>query len=219
MVIFKVDRNVQRLNYKLILNCTIMYQINRNKDKRAILLGMAIGDGYITNSKNYKALVIRHSKKQESYLLFKKQLLENIFKDRVISARSVQNGIQIAIGNNKIFSIYRKWLYPNGIKYIPNVLKYLDLQSVAIWYMDDGSLTAKKRNGKIHGYELTLNTYVSKEENQLIINWFKEKYSICFTQTKGKGKYRLRMGTKEARKFIFLVQPYIYKTMSYKINL
>ena len=196
-----------------------MYQTNKNKDKRAILLGMALGDGYITNSRYYKALVIRHSEKQKEYLLFKKQLLEKMFFGRTISTRSVQSGIQIAIGNNKLFSIYRKWLYPNGVKYIPNILKYLDLQSIAIWYMDDGSLTAKKRNGKIHGYELTLNTYVSKEENQLIINWFKENYSILFTQTKGKNKYRLRMGTKEAKKFTTLIQPYIHETMLYKINL
>jgi len=190
-----------------------------NKEKRAILLGMAIGDGYITNYKNYKALVIRHSKKQEEYLMYKKALLENIFIGRTVSIRYVQDGIQIAIGNNKLFSIYRKWLYTGNSKTISNVLKYLNLQSVAIWYMDDGSLTAKKKDGKIHGYELTLNTYVSKEENQLIIDWFKSTYDIHFTQTKGKGKYRLRMGTKEARRFIQLIKPYVHHSMFYKINL
>lgn len=196
-----------------------MYQTNNKKNKRAVLLGMAIGDGYITNSKNYKALVIRHCEKQEEYLLFKKRLLEDIFQGRTISTRKVQNGIQIAIGDNKLFRIYRKWLYPNNVKYIPNVLKFLDVSSIALWYMDDGSLTAKKREGKIHGYELTLNTYVSQEENQIIINWFIEKFSIRFTQTKGKGRYRLRMGTKEAKKFISLIKPYIHPSMFYKINL
>lgn len=191
-----------------------MYQ---NKEKRAILLGMAIGDGYISDYNNKFRLTIRHSKKQLEYLKYKKSLLEAIFK-RNISEIKVQNGFQISI-QNKLFRIYRKWLYVKREKRISRILRYLNVQSIALWYMDDGSLTAKKTNGKIHGYELTLNTYTDREENQKIIDWFFDKYSIKFTQTKGKGKYRLRMGTKEARKFIELIKDYIHPSMFYKINI
>ena len=192
-----------------------MYQ---NKEKRAILLGMAIGNGYISDYKNKFRLIIRHGKSQKEYLEYKKILLEDIF-GRNISEIEVQNGIQISIQNNKLFRIYRKWLYVRREKKVSRVLKYLNIQSIALWYMDDGSLTAKKIRNKIHGYELTLNTYVDREENQKIIDWFLNKYSIRFTQTKGKGKYRLRMGTKEARKFIELIKDYIHPSMLYKIRI
>ena len=192
-----------------------MNQIN-NKEKRAILLGMAIGDGNIYSNKKGAGLIIRHCNAQIEYLLYKKEILESIY-NTPINIIKVQNGNQIAKCDTKRFRIYRKWLYPNNVKTISNVLHFLDIHSVALWYMDDGSLTAKKKDGKIHGYELTLNTYVSKEENQLLINWFKKTYNIQFTQTKGKGKYRLRMGTKEAKKFCSLIKPYIIPSMFYKL--
>lgn len=190
-----------------------MYQTN--KEKRAIILGIAVGDGCINNR---NTLVVRHSLKQKEYFEYKKSIIEQIYHCK-LKTTFVQNGIQFQKTDSKHLRIYRKWLYKNNIKTISSVLKFLTLQSVAFWYMDDGSLTAKKREGKIHGYELTLNTYESKEENQKIIDWFKNSFNIQFTQCKGKGKYRLRMGTKEAKKFCSLILPYIHPSMMYKIIL
>ena len=42
--------------------------------------------------------------------------------------------------------------------------------------MDDGSLCKKVRNGKIHAWELYLNTYLSKEENQVIIDYLVDEF-------------------------------------------
>ena len=190
-----------------------MYQTN--KEKRAILLGMALGDGCINNCNH---LVIRHSIKQKEYLEYKKSIVEQIYHCK-LKTTFIQSGYQFQKSDKKHFRIYRKWLYRDNKKVISNILRYLNLQSIAFWYMDDGSLTAKKRNGKIHGYELTLNTYESKEENQKIIDWFKDTLNIRFTQCKGKGKYRLRMGTKEAKKFCSLILPYMHDSMMYKVIL
>lgn len=194
-----------------------MYKKETIRERRAILLGMIIGDGCISSYKNkgYK-LVIRHGKQQEDYLLFKKELIESIFYNRALTITHVQNGLQIQ-KSSKIFRIYKKWFYTNNIKDFTKILKYLNLQSVALWYMDDGSLSAKKHRGKIHAYELTLNTYITKEQNQAIIDWFKLKYDINFSQTKGKGKYRLRMGTQEARRFCALIEKYVIPSMKYKL--
>jgi len=186
--------------------------------KRNIILGLVIGDGYISNTKNCNSLVIRHSLKQECYIDYKIKLLESIYPNRKINKIYIQNGIQIAIGDSKLLRIYRKWLYPNNKKDITKVLHFLTPQSIALWYMDDGSLSKKKKNGVIHSYELTLNTYINKEENQKIINFFKKQYNIQFTQTKGKGKYRLRMGKIEATKFFKIIEPYIIDCMKYKIT-
>jgi hypothetical protein len=102
--------------------------------------------------------------------------------------------------------------------YLEMKRQILERKQLAIWYQDDGSLTAKKRGGKIHAYDLTLNTYLSKSQNEIIISYFKEAWSINWGLSKSKGKYRLRMGTKEARKFIKLIEPYIVPDMRYKIE-
>lgn len=71
----------------------------------------------------------------------------------------------------------------------------------AVLYMDDGSLTAKKRNGKIHAYDLTISIYGEKEECQYLIDKL-STLGMKFTLKLNKGKYSIRCETKSARKFI-----------------
>ena len=101
------------------------------------------------------------------------------------------------------------------------MLNKLNKLAIAIWYMDDGCLSAKRRKGKINAWQLLINTYISKEDNQVIIDYFKETWDIQFNLNKHRDLYRLRCGTKEARKFIKIVKPYIYdkiKCMEYKVK-
>ena len=126
-------------------------------------------------------------------------------------------GIRFSKGS-KYFRVLRKWLYSNGVKQISRyLLDKLDLEGIAIWYMDDGGLSAKRRNGKVHAYELFLNTHISKENNQIIIDYFKETWNINFQQVKNKGSYRLRMSTYEIKKYLPLISKFIIPSMQYKI--
>ena len=86
--------------------------------------------------------------------------------------------------------------------------------------MDDGGLSQKKRDGKVHANELMLNTGLDKQKNQIIIDYFKDVWGINFNQYKNKSVYRLACGTKEARKFIQIVKPYVEQVdcMKYKLN-
>jgi hypothetical protein len=85
--------------------------------------------------------------------------------------------------------------------------------------MDDGSKSFKRRNGRIHAVEVTLNTYLSKEENEVIIGYFKDMWGVNWGLNKSKGRFRLRMGTQEAQKFFDLIRPYIIESMMYKVDL
>lgn len=189
--------------------------------KRSLLLGMIIGDGHLRKDSN--CLTITHSQNQLEYLKYKKNMLENILNCKEIKIyKNTLNKYNTQCYSiykyHKIFRILRKRLYVNNKKYLSfKILNHLDLEAIALWYMDDGSLSAKKRNGKIHAYELTLNTYLSKEENQIIINYFKEIWNINFGLNKSKNFYRLRMGTKEARKFSKMIENYIIPCMKYKL--
>lgn len=201
-----------------------------NKRDKGILIGMVLGDGYLrcrkdNRCKNYvqSSIIMKHCIKQKEYLEFKADLLHSIFggkKPNVIECdNSGYPGCRTS-KTNKYFKVLYELLYSNGKKTITReVLNYLNPLGLAIWYMDDGCLSAKKRNGKIHSYDLILNTYISYEDNQIIVDYLKEVWDVQFTIVKDKGKTRIRCGTREARKFIEIVKPYIVPCMQYKINI
>ena len=194
--------------------------VNEKKDK-SLLLAMCIGDGYLnTTSKYSTSLKIVHCIKQKEYLEYKAQLVSKLLNVNV-NVRLINNnsyeGIEFRKGH-KYFRILKKWLYSNESKKITRkILNKLTLEGIAIWYMDDGSLYPKKRNGKIYAWELILSTYLTKEDNQIIIDYFKDVWDVQFHQVKSKGKYRLRMNTTNIRKFIPMIKPYMIPSMSYKI--
>ena len=75
-------------------------------------------------------------------------------------------------------------IYKNGKKTITRKLvNRLDKRAIAIWYMDDGSLSNRKdKNGTVTASVLTLYTCTTKENNQIIIDYFDEVWGIKFGQ-------------------------------------
>ena len=127
--------------------------------------------------------------------------------------------LYLMMKSNKYFRVLYKYLYKNGKKTIPlKALNRLTPLSLAIWWMDDGCLYAKKRHNKIHAWELYLNTYLSDEENQVIINYFQQKWGIVWKLNHDKGRSRLRCSTKEGRKFLNIIRPIVnqIQCMQYK---
>lgn len=186
------------------------------RKSRTIALGMAIGDGTI-NKNGY--LAIRHSEEQKEYLEWKRLLLKkNGFNCSEIYYHNNNNygAYEFRTMNNKAFLSLRKALYKNSKKILTlKTLNRLTPLEIAIWYMDDGSISTDSRRSV-----LTISTCITKEENQIIIDYFKEKWGIAFGQRKMKNSYALICGTKEARKFVELVKPYVNEVecMKYKLN-
>lgn len=179
------------------------------KNTRNLILFMAFGDGYIQNG----LLRIRHSVKQKEYLEWKMNLLR----------KSGVHTSDIYYVDNNGYGAYE--FYTSSYDFIKNIRKYLytPKKNIAqnkqlnkltplglyIWYLDDGGLSqSKDKNGNIRGNTLMINTMLTKDENQIIIDYFKGKWNIQFRQCKNHGKYRLECGTKEARKFIEIIKPY-----------
>lgn len=201
------------------------------REDKAFLIGCILGDGCLRKPiarKNKKvgnvSLLLTHSIKQKEYMLWKVDRIRNILNSNYTAkVRFINNSGYPGIcweKSHKYFRILRKWLYPNNKKQISSmVLNKLTAEAIAVWYMDDGSLTKKKRNGHIHAREATLNTYLSYQDNQVIINYFYQKWDIKMLHNKSKGKYRLRFGGKELWKFVKLIKDHVHPSMSYKIDL
>lgn len=197
-------------------------------DKKSILIGLCLGDGYIYQGKTIKksglrhcGISVKHGKNQKDYCVFKASLLEKCVNTPVIVSEFNNSGF---IGykfskGHKYFRILRKWIYKDNVKtFSTKLLNKLTPASIALWYMDDGGLSTKKRNGTIYTYEIFLNTGKGKEDNQVIIDYFKSKWNIQFHQVKNNNVYRLRVGIREGGKFLKLILPYIPEGMKYKVT-
>lgn len=213
------------------------------KDDKAFLIGCVIGDGCINRrmirDKDYYRIMIKHSEKQYDYVKWKAEEIERIlatkskaFKPRTKLLTKCPNSGRSKITawryerGHKYFSNLYHFLYPSNTKTLSRkVLNRLTAQAIAIWYMDDGSLYNPKRNGKYRVPRITLNTYISEEDNKIIQTYFKEVWDIEFRINKDKSDGIHKGHTRlvickliDASRFIELVKPYIHPSMMYKVN-
>lgn len=205
------------------------FNVSSKHEKRGILAGMLLGKA----RKRQNNFFIQHSQQNQAYLWFKKQLLEEITQRPV--------GLQewITAQGDRIFRItpkqtpltrimLKRLYYPDPVqgehlKITPTFLEYLTLQGLALWFMDCGSKSFKRKNGKIHALEVFLNTGFSLKDNEVIMTYFVQKWGIDWGLSRGYKRsghhpYRLRLGTKAGKAWFELLRPYIHPSMSDKIN-
>ena len=124
---------------------------------------------------------------------------------------------------NSTIKAMRKSIYIPKKKITKKLLDWLDPQGLAIWYMDDGSLSNRSsKQGVVKSSLITISTCVdTMEENQLLIDYLMNTYGIQFYQRKMKGKYALTCGTREGRKFIDLIKHHVeeIQCMRYKLDI
>lgn len=206
-----------------------------DKRKRGILYGMAIGDGGIylskDQAKNTARLIIGHGPKQKEYLEEKALLLHSVLggkKPKVYTYKSFnkRQGKQYTnhqlYKNHTYFRQMHRVMYPKGeMVYTEKLLGYLTDQSLALWYMDDGSgVVCKNKANTPCGCMTRISTYCSKEEAQLIQQWFKQKYELDakLDRDKRNDKYSIRFNTTDSKTFISIVSPYVFQSMKYKLE-
>jgi hypothetical protein len=213
----KLGRKVQRL---VVESQHMMdYNVSSKKEQRGILAGMLLG---VAKREGYN-FSMAHRPSQISYLLFKKTLLEQITRKPVsLRERKTLKGDRILSVEPKLIPLSRvlvKKLYPGGVKTITRkFLNVLTPQGIAIWFMDKGGKSFKKKAGRIHALEVTLNTHLSKEANEMIVAYFAEVWGIHWGLSKNQGKYRLRLGTQAGKSVLAFLKPYIHSSMLKKIN-
>lgn len=191
---------------------------------------MLLGDGTISNNYVFK---LSHGYKQKEYLEWKINLLneygiKNNGLKEYISTCGYNLGSIVYYSQMSVIpfmKVLRRVIY-KPIKDYANrkILNRLNPLGVAIWYMDDGYINMRKTGDKIHGFYIRISTCIYKEQNQIIIDYFKEVWDISFYQFKegrpGKNTYSLCCGTQEGIKFIELIKPYVEScpSMLYKIQ-
>lgn len=105
---------------------------------------------------------------------------------------------------------YRELFYPNGIKEISNIiLEMLTPLSIAVWFMDDGSLYYNSNNCHL---TLAIDGF-TEESKEMIVKYFKDKYNIHFKIH----QKRIRLtSVKEILKFESFFASLYHSSMEYK---
>lgn len=198
-----------------------------NKNSRNLLIAMLLGNGTISNNFVFK---MAHAVEQQEYLKWKIKLLNNYgIKNSGLKTYISSKGynkdktvVYTQLSIMPFIKVLKRVMYKPHKTINRKLLNRLDALGVAIWYMDDGHINFKKRkNGYISSIYIKISTCQSKENNQVIINYFKEVWNISFYQfSEGRSTYSLCCGTKEANKFIDIVKPHVLQipSMWYKIR-
>lgn len=210
---------------------------------RAILIGTIYGDSSVGITKGYAnaRVQFRHSINQTEYFNWKRDILrQEISVDRTNNEKNKDTMLQ-EVKNKKEYG-KAKWRYQSqvlpsltylhelthegGVKTVKrSTLNKMTALSLAVWWLDDGSLVARGRQGVICtdgftekevkiieqylkvGWEIGVKSFLVREQGQPKL------------KKDGTERWRIRFETiEELEKFLKIIMPYVeVKTMMRKI--
>lgn len=187
-----------------------------NSDQKQLVLGSYLGDGSIAFCGEGRARVrIIHGMRQQNYCKWKAAMFNaeaNIieangfskkpairFSSKVFSTKSI--GMDVAMNDKK--SCHQ------------SVLDHLDARGLAIWVMDDGSVSPQ-------GNYATLHTESFDYSSQCrFVEFFKKmgiSPKIVVDEGVGYKYYYLKFNKKDTQTLINVIAPYIHEDLLYKIG-
>jgi len=205
------------------------------EQQKSFLYGCLLGDGLMRQwkYKNNAYFSVTHGIKQKDYLYYKYELMKNLCgmspkkrKHWDKRFKKYYEDYHFYTTTNPLFTEIWKKFYVDNVKVVTEeILSNIDEFALAIWYMDDGSISYRKhilKNGTQTKYfnSITLATCgFTYDEHLLMQMWFKERWNIEIKIRPHCGKFILVITNKEnMEKFINIVQSYIIPLMQYKIG-
>lgn len=152
------------------------FNIELNETQKQLMLGSLLGDASLNKIPSGKVRAIFvHSVKQENYLLWKYNILENIVKSPPSKPKKYGYGFTRSfrtVTNKHLTDLYPE-LYNNSKFVSMQYLNKLTPLSIAVWFMDDGSMhkIGNCFSGSFATHSFTL------FENQVISRWLASRYN------------------------------------------
>jgi len=200
------------------------YQRNRKQrltpKQNAYIYGSMLGDGCIKINKKHKNgnAFLSVGQINKSYVEYQYSIMKTFIKSKMsvrIDKRLNRSPFYYfrTIAHPVFSDVYNK-IYPNERKTISKKwLQQLTPFSLAIWYMDDGSITKSTRMMRISTESFT------NQENKILINFLQNKWGIRpkIIKSNARGKFLLKLSSSERNKFFTLIDPFIIPEMRYKL--
>lgn len=180
--------------------------------------GSLMGDASISDIRHFQ---VSHSEDNQPYYnSFIKELFKNISSDtkRISGHGSNMRGV-FSTSLNEVEDIYYE-TYLQGNKK-PNIsfLNKLNPKSLAVWYMDDGTLSNHNGENRQNQAELMTMGW-DLDTNEIICEWLKSRgYDnyICKDNSYEEIKYFIRFTPKGTIRFLSDISFYMLKEFDYKL--
>lgn len=191
-----------------------------SKKQKEIIIGNILGDGCLEfNGYRGTRLQIKQCLRYKDYVFWLYKQLENLCNS---SPKQRKDNKQWYFSTRylKELTLLHKLFYRNRRKIIPkNILKLINSSlTLAIWYMDDGSLYWRPKEH--NGFRLYTNCFSIREvdllKNVLLNNFGIESTAQRFL-CNGKKYSRIYIGKRGRNKFLKIIRPYILKCFLYKL--
>lgn len=201
--------NMQRKYYGL-------RKVPLTNKQREFVIGTLLGDGCIGTSGKFKRLQMRQSIKQIDYLLWKKDVMENLTNNVYKQVQKNRNStiVHCSTIGHQDFNFFHKLFYSNNKKIIRDeIINHLTPFAMAVWYMDDGS-------SKPYCMKISTEGFTKKENEILqhaILCNFNIRCKVCEYNNRGKKYYYLSFNKKNSILLCNLIDEYIIDSMKYKI--
>jgi len=190
--------------------------------QKEILVGLLLGDGHLETQNKGRTfrLKVEHSLNQKDYV----DWLYDQFKELVLTKPQIKEQKVKGVVYQKYwfstistaaFRFHGQQFYPVGKKVVPKMIaKITTPLSLAIWFMDDGSLKSHLHRARI------INTQgFSTDCLQKLQEMFVKTFQIQTTLRKQSEGNQIYIPSVETDKFINLIKVFIIPSMEYKIKL
>ena len=205
LIISKYD-----INHKDNLICPCL-----NDDQLQIIYGSYLGDGCLqVTKKNRYRLKIIHCKQQREYCNWKAEMLNinniNYIEKNGYSQKEAYSFI------SKCFDLKYKL---DNKKIVPDwLIEKIDARGVAIWFMDDGSVSKHTLKDGTTSYFAKISSNNFDYENNIKLQKIFNKFNITTTIYKTRNYYEIQFNKENTMKLFDLIRKYNHTNMDYKIN-
>ena len=191
--------------------------------QKSIIFGTLLGDACLKANSNSSAyLSIGHSSTQKDYIFWLYDNLQTVCPSKpkpLVDKKGYTTYYMISQSRADLLDMRGK-IYPNGQKTLSAWwLDQVDALSLAVWYMDDGSLAYLNKVKSSFGF--ATNGF-SVEENYLLQAMLFDKFGICsevksVKRPTGQIQHTLGIADKHFSKFADTVEPHIPPCMTRKL--
>jgi superfamily II DNA or RNA helicase len=186
-----------------------------NDDQLQIIYGSYLGDGCLQlTKKNRYRLRIIHCKEQKEYCNWKAEMF-NIYNINYIENNGYSKKEAYSF-NTKCFDL--KYDLSNK-KNIPDwLIDEIDARGIAIWFMDDGSITKNTLKDGTDSYFAKISSNNFDYDNHNKIETIFKKFNIEIKIYKTRNYYEISFNKENTIKLFDLIRIYNHSNMDYKLN-
>lgn len=197
-----------------------------NFETTNLIASFVIGDGSLPKNAKEARYSCKQIATHEDYVLWQAEILERItpvnvsYKDGYVDKNGVNHKptISVETRSHPFFSTLRERNYFQGRKTVSiHDVKNFDLQSLAIWYMDDGYILRSKFPEHLGNVFLCTDNF-SHAEVLMLQKIVYSKFGFPFSLIKRGDAYRLQLKSKFAQPFLDGIAPFVFPSFQYKLH-